>query len=363
MDRRSFLKVSLHATGTAAVVGLPAGVAFAGDPPVELKPDARVLEVAVRSLADLPGAGASVARMARRLAAVTDGRLGLRAVEGGAGPLTTASSGGAEAAFGPLAEDAALSPTIALLAGMPGAGAMPAETFGAWYEAAGGQTLLDDAAAALGVRAMAAGASVGGGFLYARTDGPIRFTGRRIAAVGIAADVLQQLGAEPVSLSVADLAPALAEGRVDVVEAPALTALAIGLPGIARGVCAHRFASGRAGCGAGGRDGDLERAERRGSDRARTGRRRGSPRGAGGAGGARGGTRGRDRGGGDDRMRVRTGRSGGFRGRRRALGCRGRGARRRGAACAGEPRGDDARVESSLAKCSIFVLDRAGRLM
>lgn len=235
MDRRSFLKVSLHATGTAAVVGLPAGVAFAGDPPVELKPDARVLEVAVRSLADLPGAGASVARMARRLAAVTDGRLGLRAVEGGAGPLTTASSGGAEAAFGPLAEDAALSPTIALLAGMPGAGAMPAETFGAWYEAAGGQTLLDDAAAALGVRAMAAGASVGGGFLYARTDGPIRFTGRRIAAVGIAADVLQQLGAEPVSLSVADLAPALAEGRVDVVEAPALTALAIGLPGIARG--------------------------------------------------------------------------------------------------------------------------------
>jgi TRAP-type mannitol/chloroaromatic compound transport system substrate-binding protein len=237
MDRRSFLKVSLHATGTAAVVGLPAGAALAGQPaaPVELRADARVLEVAVRSMADLPGAGASVARMARRLAAVTDGRLGLRAVEEGAGPVSIVASGVADLAFGPLAEDAALSPTIALLAGLPGPVTTSAETFAAWYEAAGGQTLLDDAAASLGVRAIAAAAQGGGAFLYARTEGPIRFADQRVAAIGIAADVLQQLGAEPVSLSVEQLAPALAEGRVDVVEAPALTALALGLPGAARG--------------------------------------------------------------------------------------------------------------------------------
>jgi len=237
MDRRSFLKVSLHATGTAAVAGLPAGAALAGEraQPVELRSDARVLAVSVTSAADVPGAGASVARMARRLAAVTDGRLGLRMIEGGTGPLSMVSAGPAEAAFGPLAEDGALSPVVALLAGLPGSGAPSAETFAAWYEAAGGQTLLDDAAAALGVRAIAAGGAGGGAFLYARSEGPMRLAGRRFAAAGIAADVLRQLGAEPVALSVEALAPALADGQVDAVEAPALTALALGLPGIARG--------------------------------------------------------------------------------------------------------------------------------
>jgi TRAP-type mannitol/chloroaromatic compound transport system substrate-binding protein len=237
MDRRSFLKVSLHATGTAAVAGLPAGAALAGEraQPVELRPDARVLAVSVASTADVPGAGASVARMAQRLAAVTDGRLGLRSVERGAGPLTTVSSGSAEAAFGPLVDDATLSPVLALLAGLPGSGAPSAEMFAAWYEAAGGQTLLDDAAAALGVRAIAAGDAGGNAFLYARSAGPMRLVGRRIAAAGIAADVLRQLGAEPVALSAEALAPALADGQVDAVEAPALTALALGLPGVARG--------------------------------------------------------------------------------------------------------------------------------
>jgi TRAP-type mannitol/chloroaromatic compound transport system substrate-binding protein len=227
MDRRAFL-ISTASGSAAVVAGLPARAAEPAPP--RLRPDARLLTVAVDGPDHLPGHSGSLDRLALRLAEASDGRLGAVA--------QPATAGAADASL--LAGDAHLAahPAFAVFAGLPGAAALPADHFMAWLAIGGGQMLWDDLAAAHGFKPLLVGHSGPRPALWlARAEAPRAWSGLRVATSGLAGRVLAALGAVPVAMPVAEVTAALADGRIDAAEVGgALSALVLGCAGAARGV-------------------------------------------------------------------------------------------------------------------------------
>lgn len=223
MDRRDFIKstgvaAAAIATGTTAVAQ-PASAPSLAAPAIHAAPSVRELRVAAAWPQTGRGFDDSARRLAQAIATLSGGRyrLTFSPHPGGLGALT---SGEADIYHGSGHDFLALDRAFAYFAGLPGQVAIRPTYLNAWLMAAGGQSLWDDLSAPHGFKPFFAGHSGARAKLWSHT--PISsladLQGRRIAATGLAADIVRELGAEPVTLHPADLAGALAGGRVDAVE-------------------------------------------------------------------------------------------------------------------------------------------------
>ncbi len=227
MDRRAFL-ISTASGSAAVVAGLPARAAEPAPQPPRLRPDARLLTVAVDGPDHLPGHSGSLDRLARRLAEASDGRLGTVATSAGVADVSLVAGDALVAAH----------PAFAVFAGLPGAAALAPDHFFAWLAIGGGQMLWDDLASAHGFKPLLVGHSGARPALWlARAEVPRAWSGLKVATSGLAGRALAAHGAVPVAMPVAEVAAALADGRIDAAEVGgALSTLVLGCAGAARGV-------------------------------------------------------------------------------------------------------------------------------
>ena len=229
MDRRDFLK----STGGAAVAAA-AGVVSASTLAADDALAAPALSTGVRTVTlaapweKIPtGYADDALRLARRIEAACEGVLRV--------DLVTAD--------GPIADtDMTLAlvhrhvtdhPAFAFFAGLPGETGLSATDLDGWLIAGGGQSLWDELAAELGIKPLLAG--------HTGAD-PVLWSRRRISSLddlsnlplftrGLSADVARGLGALPVALEEAAVAPAIAAGGIDAAEWGSLVqASAIALP-------------------------------------------------------------------------------------------------------------------------------------
>lgn len=210
MDRRAFLITS---GGAAVAAASPPGAWAETEAPLPaLKADATVLRLAM-AWPDTPqGPADSVRRLARRIAVMMDGRLGIEVVPGGAPD--------ADLLAGTAHDLAGHHPAFAYFAGLPGAAGLPAHDLAQWLSVGGGQMLWDDLAGTHGWVPLLAGHSGEAPPLWSHM--PVTdlgtLAGARLAVPGLGADVARALGAEPATLPAGEVASALSDGRADAAE-------------------------------------------------------------------------------------------------------------------------------------------------
>ncbi|MDO9382398.1 MAG: twin-arginine translocation signal domain-containing protein [Hyphomicrobiaceae bacterium] len=222
MDRRDFIKstgvaaAAIAAGTTSAVAQAPASPAA---PAIHAAPAARELRVASAWPQTGRGFDDSAHRLAQAIATLSGGRYRLTFSPSPDG-LSALTSGKADLYHGSGHDFLALDRAFAFFAGLPGNAAVRPTYLHAWLMAGGGQSLWDDLSAPHGFKPFFAGHSGARAKLWSRA--PVAnladLQGRRIAATGLGVDVVRDLGAEAVTLPPADLAGALADGRVDAVE-------------------------------------------------------------------------------------------------------------------------------------------------
>lgn len=223
MDRRDFIKHSSAAAAVTIGTGAVAGSAVAGqDPGVAapaVVPSGRALRLAMPWTQNGRGLADSAGRLTRWLEMATDGRYRI-AIADARHDLSTLAAGDADLYHGSAHEFTRLDPAFGYFAGLPGPMGLRPTYLNAWLMAGAGQTLWDDLAATHGFKPLLAGHSGARAKLWSREA--IReaseLQGLRIAAYGLAADVVTELGAVAVDIPMADAGAALADGAIDAVE-------------------------------------------------------------------------------------------------------------------------------------------------
>lgn len=168
---------------------------------------------------DLPGAGASAARLAQRIGQLTEGRLTVELFAAGelAPPqagMAAVMEGRAELAHDLASAYLARSPAFAFFTAVPMG--LTAREHQAWL-IGGGQALWDELCSPFGIRAFAAGNTGAhlAGWFRREVDEAQGFRGLRIRIAGLGAQVMERLGATVVPLSGAEIVPALQAGTLD----------------------------------------------------------------------------------------------------------------------------------------------------
>ncbi|HML44697.1 MAG TPA: hypothetical protein PKE13_17475 [Hyphomicrobium zavarzinii] len=237
MDRREFLITS----GGAAVAAASPAVAQAeqaASPPAErLTGGASLLRLSM-PWADTPqGPADSARRLAARIEAMTAGRFRIEIAAGPGGLQEEA-----DLVHGTAHDFSRLHPAFAYFAGLPGAAGLCAGDLAHWMTVGGGQMLWDDLAAQHGWKPLLAGHSGGTPALWSRDPiiGLADLSGRRVAAMGLGADVARALGAEGHDLVPERVAASLQEGSLDAAEVGGpVTSLASGVARSARYATGH----------------------------------------------------------------------------------------------------------------------------
>jgi TRAP-type mannitol/chloroaromatic compound transport system substrate-binding protein len=240
MDRRTFLK----STGAAAAGTAAATVPAHAEAPA-LARRTRELALATAWPLDTPVYGDSVVRLLRRIEAATEGRYRIVPAEVSERGLAAVAGGAADLYHGSEHFHLDTEPALAYFAALPGPFGLDAASYQAWLIAGGGQMLWDDLAADLGVKPLMAGHTGPSVGLWLKRPLPERdpWSGLELNVQGLAASVLRQLGGEPRGLPPADIAAALADGRLDGAEwAGPMASLAAGLHQAARFVTSRSFA-------------------------------------------------------------------------------------------------------------------------
>lgn len=213
MDRRGFL-----ISGGSAAVATGAAPAMAAKTPVQACPQrapvpgARVLTLAVAPGYELAGFGAD--RLASRIVLATAGRFRIERI----GPAARADMRFTDAGW--LSN---LHPAFAFFAGLPLGEGLPSADLDGWLTLGGGQLLWDELARPFGLKPLVAGHTGDGGGLWSsvRLEAADDLIGLPIAARGLAACVLEVMGAQVIDVAPPDLAAALTTGRVGAGEAAA----------------------------------------------------------------------------------------------------------------------------------------------
>jgi TRAP-type mannitol/chloroaromatic compound transport system substrate-binding protein len=238
MDRREFL-ITGSGAAVAAASSTAAGAGEAGQ--AETHPGPGRLLTLSMPWADVPqGPADGVRRLARRIEAMTGGRIRIEAVAAGSGPETDA-----DLVHGSAHDFAPLHPAFAYFAGLPGSGGLGAQDLAHWIAVGGGQMLWDDLAGRHGWKPLLAGHSGEHPPLWSRAPitGLHDLAGQRVAAPGLGADVARALGCESCeSLAPHQAAAALDDGTVLAAEAGGLTtSLACGVARVARHATGQGF--------------------------------------------------------------------------------------------------------------------------
>jgi TRAP-type mannitol/chloroaromatic compound transport system substrate-binding protein len=148
--------------------------------------------------ADTPqGPADSTRRLARRFETMTGGRYRIEITAGQSG------GGGADLVLGSAHDFATFHPAFAYFAGLPGSSGLNGADFAHWLTVGGGQMLWDDLAAEHGWKPLLVGHSGANPPLWSRApiQGLHDLAGRRVAALGLGADVSRALGADGLSLT------------------------------------------------------------------------------------------------------------------------------------------------------------------
>lgn len=208
MHRRDFLKgTSAAALGLTATTLASARHAMAADDADALAapsvvPQRRSLRMVSLWPDAVSGPGDHVRRFAKRIEAAMDGRWVIEITDApvvGADAFKAVMTGQADLYAGHEHGNRALHPAFSYFAGLPCRTGMDIDQLNAWLMAAGGQELWDDLAAEFNMKGLAIGHSGPARGLFTRTPIVNRedFKGRRIAANGLAADIMTAIGAAP----------------------------------------------------------------------------------------------------------------------------------------------------------------------
>lgn len=132
--------------------------------------------------------------------------------------LDALAQGNAEIAYTATALYSDRDPLFAIGGGLPFG--PNARQLGAWLLHRGGLDLLNDGYRRHGVRALPGGntGALTGGWFRSEIAGAHDFSGRRVAAIGLGGALLARFGALPQALFPHELAPALAQERIDVAQ-------------------------------------------------------------------------------------------------------------------------------------------------
>ena len=209
LDRRRALMLGAGAASAAAFAPRPAGA----EEPI-------VWRMVTSWPLGAPGPGTSADRIARRITALSGGRLTIDVY--GAGDLVPAfevfdavSLGHAEIGHSAAFFWAGKMPASPFFTAVP-FGLLP-EAHHSWIMAGGGQALWDELYGAHGVKPYLAGNSgmQMGGWLNRRIETLDDLRGLRFRMPGLGGEVLRRLGATPVSLPPGEIFQALSTGVVD----------------------------------------------------------------------------------------------------------------------------------------------------
>src|SRR4029450_7043115 len=112
-------------------------------------------------------------------------------------------------------------PAFAFFAGLPLGEGLPSADLDGWLTLGGGQLLWDELARPFGLKPLGAGHPGAGGGLGSsvRLQAAADLVGLPVAATGLAARVLEVMGAEVIDVAAPDLGAALTTGRVRAGEA------------------------------------------------------------------------------------------------------------------------------------------------
>ncbi|MCB1505677.1 MAG: twin-arginine translocation signal domain-containing protein [Hyphomicrobiaceae bacterium] len=222
MDRRDFLKGSSAAAiglGSAAAAAKAADDARALAAPAII-PQRRTLRMASLWPDAVTGPGDHVRRFARRMEAASDGRWTIEIAKEpavGANAFKAVMTGEADLYAGHEHAHRELHPAFSYFAGLPCGTGLNIDELDAWLVAAGGQDLWDDLAGAFNMKSLVIGHSGRAHGLWTRMqiEQAADFKDKRIAVLGIAADVLQAHGAIPIQDALPSTVALIASREID----------------------------------------------------------------------------------------------------------------------------------------------------
>ncbi len=217
MKRRQFL------TGAAATGAVAAAATTSAFPAPAIAQDVRELKLVTTWPKNFPGLGTSAERLAKRITAMTGGRLTVKVFA--AGELVPAfeafdavSSGTAEMYHGAEYYWQGKSKAFNFFAAVPFG--LTATEMSAWIHHAGGQALWDELAAGFNVKSFMTnntGVQMGGWF-NKEINSLEDYKGLKIRMPGLGGEVLRGLGATAVALPGGEIFPSLQSGAIDATE-------------------------------------------------------------------------------------------------------------------------------------------------
>lgn len=182
----------------------------------------------------------------RRLEQAFDGRIKCYLKTRQGGSIDALGRGGADIHIGFEHGNVPHHAAFGYFAGLPGHMGLDSETFSDWLTRGGGQALWDACSAQFGIKSLMIAHTATGGGLWSNDDLPA-FSAKKIAAQGIACDVLKGLGAVVSDIDMSAAGAAMASGKVDAIEVAHMiealetgvagTTVAAIMPGIYRSGC------------------------------------------------------------------------------------------------------------------------------
>ncbi len=215
MKRRQFLTTSVLAGATAATAGTLAAPAIA-----QGVIEWRMVHSWPRGL---PGVGVGAERLARRIEAMSGGRLRINVFAAGElvpalGCMDAVMDGTAEMGHDASFYHVGKHPMLAAFFAVPFG--MTADEQAAWLLHGGGQALWDELNDQFGILSVPAGQTATQSFAWFRNpiETPDQFRGLRIRMPGLGGQMVQKLGATAVLLPGGEIFAALQSGAVDAAE-------------------------------------------------------------------------------------------------------------------------------------------------
>lgn len=253
MDRREFLRTTGAAAAAASAATVvadavaqaePAKAAPASSAPAKPAPPAPTILKGTQELRlampwpdGTSGLADQARRLGQRITAMSDGRYRVVFVPGSVDVLAAVRAGEADLYHATEHDHLDAHRGLAYFAGLPGDCGIAPQHLQAWILVGGGQELWDDLAGDFGVKALLAGHTGARSYFVAarRIETMNALAGEKACVRGLARDVVRGLGLEPVTVSGADLAAAMARGDILAAEwGGAIASHSLGLQSVAR---------------------------------------------------------------------------------------------------------------------------------